>query len=466
MVNDHYNHPCVIGWSVGNEIGNQLDNPDVVQYVDSAIKYVKTMDLSRPVMDVSFTAHLRKDDPSQFSDMIALNKYISNFSADAKKAHINHNLKPVFMSEFGCQLITENLKSNFLKETKALNEMRGLDFLFGASLWTYNDYRSGHRSPNSTWDNPVSENRSWGIVDAYGNHKLAYSQARKEYAPLKNMRVTEVVSGEYSVKLTPRSKLDLPAYILRGYFLSVAALDDKGKEIKRNSMRLPVITPGDATFEKKIKLNVGLKAAMNHIVLTNPQGVELMDTMLYAAKPDKPIINYIKTGGHKVRIYFDLVPNASHYAAYCQSNGGKILCSDTVFTPYVEIDRLEHKKEYTVTLVAINSQGETISDSKTVIAKGIGNLPPVIRGIKGIKGMNSIALGYTCEKPEYLFEIEYATSPDFLENLGKTQTPIKGACFIPYLIPGETYYVRMRSIYQYQQPTDWTPVYKVIVPKL
>lgn len=459
MVENHYNHPCVVGWSVGNEIGDQVRNPEVNTYVKKAVELVHSLDSTRPAMDVSNTAQsTRKNDPSEHSDMLAFNCYArNNYGKHAENVFSYYGPKPVFMTEFGCQLISENLESNFEREQKALSLMRGKDFLFGASLWTYNDYRSTHRSPSPTWDNPVSENRAWGVVDAYGRRKWAYFQARKELAPLAEMTM-EADRKACVVKMLPRQKLDLPAYVLRDYTLHAYALNANRDTVCSLSRKLPVINPGDEAFSATFKLKNTVGISMLKVVLENASGVELMECVKCYELPRLLEIKEIKTAASSLRIYFDMQDDADEYWAECvEENTGKKIVSDTLHFPQIEILKLKRDADYKVTLFARNGEGVTVSEPVRCTVKGAGYLPPVIKGLAAIDFHTGIGVGYSAEKAEYLFELEYSQDKDFTHSK-RLLTIAKGAAFIPGLEKGKTYYVRMRSHYQYQQLSEWSPV--------
>lgn len=464
MVDNHYNHPCVVGWSVGNEIGDQVRNPKVNAYVKKAVEFVNSMDSTRPAMDVSNSAqHTKKNDPSEHSNMLAFNCYSMNgYSKHTDNIYNYYGPKSVFMTEFGCQLITENLESNFDKETKALNMMRGKEYLFGASLWTYNDYRSLHRSPWPTWDNPVSENRAWGVVDAYGRRKLAYFQARKEYAPLKDMSAS-CENSVCNVTMTPRTTLDLPAYILRNYTLRLIIKDATGKVLFDKYDKLPDICPGDESLTRSFKLKKVTDITELRVVLSNPNGVELMEYVKYNSAPRKPMIKHVITAESAIRVYFDNQDDAKQYWVECiEKESGKKIFSDTLHFANIDIRKLKRDKEYTLKLYAANDCGVTASDVQECIVKGAGFLPPVVKNISPIDFNTGIGIGYSSEKPEYLFEFEYSLDKEF-KNAKRVLTNTKGSGFIPGLETGKTYYVRIRSHYQYQQLSEWSPVYEVIL---
>ena len=50
LITQRYNHPSIIGWSAGNEIGRFSDNPHITEYLISAFKHIKSLDPSRLVI--------------------------------------------------------------------------------------------------------------------------------------------------------------------------------------------------------------------------------------------------------------------------------------------------------------------------------------------------------------------------------------------------------------------------------
>lgn len=111
-------------------------------------------------------------------------------------------------------------------------------------------------------------------------------------------------------------------------------------------------------------------------------------------------------------------------------------------------------------MYAANDSGVTASDIQECIVKGAGFLPPTVKNISPIDFNTGIGIGYSSEKPEYLFEFEYSLDREF-KNAKRVLTNTKGSGFIPGLEKGKTYYVRIRSHYQYQQLSEWSPVYEV-----
>ena len=118
---------------------------------------------------VSDTAPNDKNDAVEFSDLIMLNSY-SNWGARVDKTNKVHPNKPIFMSELGKELTSEDLNEGVIDITTMLNEMRHKPHTIGASLWTFNDYRSFWQS-SPTWSTPPSQNRSWELLMCSDNKK-------------------------------------------------------------------------------------------------------------------------------------------------------------------------------------------------------------------------------------------------------------------------------------------------------
>ncbi len=104
MIDRDYNHPCIIGWSVGNELQGQY------AYVASMAKYVRDeLDSSRLVGYVSNTAANNGANPGNdgvtVSDIAMINKYGGpKVFADAGGAvHQKWPDKPVFLFRVRCE---------------------------------------------------------------------------------------------------------------------------------------------------------------------------------------------------------------------------------------------------------------------------------------------------------------------------------------------------------------------------
>ncbi len=108
LIDNQYNHASIIGWSVGNEIG---DSSEVMEYVEDAIRYVKSIDTTHLAVMVSHTAN-RPKDPIQYSDIGLVNKYGTGIGSLAERMHKMHLDKVLFYCEYGYGQLSENLDAD------------------------------------------------------------------------------------------------------------------------------------------------------------------------------------------------------------------------------------------------------------------------------------------------------------------------------------------------------------------
>ncbi|GJM63093.1 glycoside hydrolase family 2 protein [Persicobacter diffluens] len=184
MIQRDYNHPCVIGWSVGNELrdpvapwGEKSLTKDQYAYVDSMLDFLTSQDSSRLKTYVSITAYGKYTDqtnePYEKLDLICINSY-GNAVGLVEKTHEKFPGKPIFLSEIGRKQIGGKPESELSEQlVNDLNILREYPYLVGYALWSYNDYRSGYKGT------PKSGFREWGVVDAYRQPKKAFAQIKQ-----------------------------------------------------------------------------------------------------------------------------------------------------------------------------------------------------------------------------------------------------------------------------------------------
>ena len=249
MIERDYNHPCIIGWSVGNELRNHFN------YVRDMVEFTRGLDPHRIVTHVSNSGAGAKvnpsSDPLSISPVILYNTYTHNKSA-AAVLHERWPDKPVFYSEFGIKQFGGNLDA----QIEGLEQMyqlatAGNPYMIGTSLWTYNDYRSDFQGT------PPSGNREWGVVDEQRRPKAAYEQVRKLYSPVHSLSAAK---GE--VRVEPRSADEVPSFTLRGYKLKW----DGGETA------LPDLKPGAPAWAGRINAKQGAV-----IRLVTPTGYDVAD---------------------------------------------------------------------------------------------------------------------------------------------------------------------------------------------
>lgn len=455
LMNRDYNHPCVIGWSVGNEIGQY---PAVMEYVEDAIDYVhKTDSLHLGVM-VSHTAD-RGDDPLRFSDMGLINGYGTGIGTRADKIHTLHPGKVLFYTEYGYGQLGEELNTD-VNAKAMVDSIRNKPYLIGGSLWTFNDYRSGFYGTKES-----SENRPWGIVDVFRQKKRAYFSFRKEYSPLRNVQVTQLTTATKATAtlvITPRQQLDLPAFTMRNYLLVWKAIDTMQRIIDGGFIRLPVIQPGDKALSYPIQWKGSTNMAALQIEVISPLQYTVYDTLVNLQKPALPEIVYatgvrtdmnnLPANSGSIRIVFKQDPLTKGYKVRYGKNG---LTEETVPTidHYIDIPKLAVHETYQYQLVAINDAGETVSPVHAVKI-GFGLAPPVVYYTEPAD--SGFFVGYATQFDDYLFRIQYTTTKGDYTNARMLQTQTKGVLFVPGLTNGKTYYYRLQRVKQNTFESDWS----------
>lgn len=218
MIERDWNHPSIIGWSVGNEYESQL--PAGARWTRDMREYYRGLDDTRLITFADNRGWLPdvqkpEDGGSFYSDMVGLNVYGPVASVEKRLDHM-HELypeKPILITEWG--LRADKVSSEEVREKYAaefMNAIRKRPWIVGASLWTYNDYRS--RFP----DTNKSGVRPWGMVHYDRTPYPVYYTIQKEFAPVSIRSVED--KGNSAIVVCAASK-EFPHYGVSGYALIV-----------------------------------------------------------------------------------------------------------------------------------------------------------------------------------------------------------------------------------------------------
>ncbi|MEJ7767237.1 MAG: glycoside hydrolase family 2 TIM barrel-domain containing protein [Chitinophagaceae bacterium] len=457
LVTSQYNHPAIIGWSVGNEIGGV---PGVMDYVKSAIEYVKTLDSTRLAVMVSHTADQGKTDPISFSDIGLINKYGSGIGLLADKIHSFHPDKLLFYSEFGYGQLEEN--GNADVNAKAMvDSLRFKPYLMGGSLWTFNDYRSAYPGTRE-----YSENRPWGVVDVFRQKKNAWFSVRREYAPVRALSVDKFIGNNQAsatIVIKPRLALDLPAYPLHQYTLVWKICNTNNMLTNGGMINLPVIKPGDAELQFPVTWRMPEDALLMQVSLLSPLNYSVADTVIFLQKPISPKIihasgvrtqmNDARANTGSMRVAFEKNSTAISYKLRYMKEG--ILKETTpVRTNYFIIPNLKFGDTYQASVVAINSFGESLPGTPFKIEIGKDYPAPLIIYIEPAD--KGFFVGYPADQEDYLFQLQYTSRQGDYTAATIVQTNTRGVLFVPGLQNGQTYYFRMRRWKHNTYITPWT----------
>jgi hypothetical protein len=455
LIKQEFNHPSIIGWSVGNEIGSINKNPLATAYIKGAIENAKRLDPSRLAVYVSNSVQSQQNDPSVYSDIIMQNTY-GGWLRAAEQAHKQFPSKPIFMSEFGGNLIGEELNAD-ADFNKMLKGLRSKDYVIGASLWTFNDYRSNYWSTNKAWVSPPSHNRTWGVVNTFLEKKKAFYTIQKEFLPIKVVSInTSVADNTFSgkISITPNEKPDFPAYQLKNYQINITAVDGD-KELKQMAIKLPVLNPGDGLKTFNYKLAAINSASAIKISIVDAQNYARFDTLIHIQKPKASIVKIVNTSNNAARIVFEKNPTATYYTL---KYGEKALDKETAPTinDFIEVKDLKENATYQYQLIAHNNSGSvaTVTNSFTLDEN---ELPPMIWGVEPVK--NGFFISFSGDLLDYRYEVAYGDGQGkYLKTLTFNN---HGVIQIPNLEAGKTYFFRLRRILQWGFASQWSHEIKV-----
>lgn len=413
MIERDYNHPSIIGWSVGNEIGADYHwskmrmTREQYRYIASMMEYIKKqLDNTRLLTYASFTAFREEanpeTDPAGLGDFISINCY-GNMLQNCIDVHKKWNNKPIFITEFGKGQIGEDIANSNIHNNvfTYLDKIQALPYVIGASIWTYNDYRSRYDG------SPVSGNRSWGIVDVWRNKKDAFYKIKDVFSPIKSIN-TKIEKDNLYIEIEPRTKESIPSYAINGCNLSVISSNNDTvtkylNTIKPNGEKIPI----------KIKLSKkALRGKYISVSLSNQTGTILYskNIALSSISPSKVIsaIKYLD----KTHIKISNSP--------IETNNYIITDNDTIKSKsnFFVID-----SEYKYLSYFTSDDNNNMSIPQTIRAKAVDLMsPPIVQ--KTLKVNNGYYIGYTVDKEDSSFEFEIT---DKSNKKYEISTEIKGA---------------------------------------
>ncbi|TAD86008.1 MAG: hypothetical protein EAY75_09780 [Bacteroidetes bacterium] len=457
IVEEKYNHPCIIGWSVGNEIGAEKNNPKAKAYIKGAIEMAKQLDSNRFSVYVSNTGQNNPNDAMMFADISMINLY-GGWGKWTDLAWTHHK-KPVFVAEFGKELNSEDPNLGTVPIEKMMNEMRNKEYVFGASLWTMNDYRSKYHG-NPGWVTPPSQNRPWGIVTTFRDNKRSFYATQREYAPVKALIFSAIDLSQASttISIEPRSKFDIPANMLRGYSLRLSIVGKQFDTTEVRTIALKDISPGDATFGVKVDWKSKVDISLLHVALVDPQGYAVLHETKYFSAPSQPAIRFANTANTKIRIHFNHLPNATEYMIRYK-NGDSVFTTARTINQFIDIEdeRLKQGVEWSFQLIALNDAGESSPSKAWLLLKDEDELPPHIWGQKRIG--DDVFISYSVDPFDYLYEVEYGTQSGVYTQ--KFATKLVGVLRVQSPEKEKPLYFRMRVIKQWGFASEWTEECKV-----
>lgn len=452
IIEENYNHPAIVGWSVGNEIGGLSKNPKAHSYIKGAIEMAKDLDPNRLASYASNTASGSSNDAAKYADLVLLNSY--KYWGDRLDRTWENHKKPIFMSEFGEELNSEDPSLGDIPAEKIMNELRNKEYVLGGSLWTFNDYRSTYHGKEG-WRTPPSQNRAWGIVTSFRDKKKGFYSVQKEFSPIRNLTVSNINTAKGNAKVTilPRKKLDIPANILRDYKVQYTLFDSDFKAVEVKTQVVKTISPGDNAFDVLLKWSNKESLSMIEVSFLDPQGYKVYTELVKFQVPKQPVITFANTANSGIRLFYEKSKDAEAYYVRYGKDGLTFNTKETT-NNFIDIEdkKIKQGHVWKYQLIAVNNKGESIPSKTKELTKDEDELPPIIWNTKHTE--NGVFIAFTVSPFDYLYEVVYGTSPNTYNQ--KLTTKVKGVLNIPNIKKGTPIYFKMRVIKQWGFASEWT----------
>lgn len=406
MITRDSNHPSIVGWSVGNELADHWD------YVKSTYAYAKALDPNRMALHVSNRGYQKGENatnnPLNYGDMIFQNIYQKNPPAVMDTIRKRWPNKAVFISEFGyapaSRFTTSSLDNNFEGLADWYQHFRGQrTFITGASVWTYNDYRSGY-----TQTLP-SENRAWGLVNAWRTKRRYFETHQNENSPAKEMYIDKVRGKQKAnVTIEIRSPEDFPSYTLHNYSLRYTLKNQNGNVLYSASQKLPTLSPGSPPWKGIISWKKLAEVPFQlHAELVTPNGYTRRKKTLVFDTPDSPKIDQVKASNNALRVYFTRKFDSKEYFLNYTIEGQKKSSNKTIAN-YIDVKNIPANKKVLIELVACNAFGESKPSSTFLVNTQGDPLPPIIWD--GFIEDNTLVVGYSGDWEDTEYTVQYGAS--------------------------------------------------------
>jgi len=256
MIERDWNHPSIVAWSVGNEFA--ADTPPGVRWVKDMREFTRSLDPTRLVGFASNTVakpNLKPESEGSFhADFVCLNTYGATprqNAANIDRAHALYPDKPLLVTEYGLRhdaVDDEVERVDWFREMTAI--FRARPFLAGASIWSFNDYRSRYVGTHANgW-------REWGVVDPERKPRGAYFALRREHT---GFIVREAVVAGGAVNFRIETRTDFPVFPPAECELRITFRDGQHRPLETKTV--PLVTgapmkvpapPGTSGFRAEI----------------------------------------------------------------------------------------------------------------------------------------------------------------------------------------------------------------------
>jgi beta-glucuronidase len=255
MIEQAYNHPSIMAWSVCNE--SETFKPGGVAYVRMMKEMIRELDPDRFVTfadDGLPRIQRAQESASSLADFIMWNQYFGTWAGPAsllpetlERVGKLFPDKMIVVSEFGAAgtfapdlPAADDLRRQIMRDQIAL--FSKYDFIGGVVFWCYQDYKS-HRNLRPGLRQGFVE---MGLVDEDRQRRPSYFLWRELNAPATialswNPLTTYTPPAGFRATIARRGEAEIPSYELRGYRAVWEAWDDDDLRIGGGEQMLPDI---------------------------------------------------------------------------------------------------------------------------------------------------------------------------------------------------------------------------------
>jgi hypothetical protein len=284
MIEQDGNHPSIFGWSVCNE--SETSTPEGRAYFREMKAMIRELDPDRFVTfaDQDLPAATKaEDDAANDADFIMMNEYFGTWGGSAaplpgildRVDRLFPN-KAVLISEFGAAGVfakdsagADRLRVGIIRSQMA--EFARRDWIMGALLWCYQDYKS-HRN---LWPGYTEGYVDHGVVDENYQRRPSYYVWKELNAPA---RIEAAFTGgpylppaSFNAIVSRRPYTELPSYPLHGYRLHWE-LRDQNNALVASGDREFADLEQPATVSGTWQPRDSMTALALEITLTRPTG--------------------------------------------------------------------------------------------------------------------------------------------------------------------------------------------------
>lgn len=283
MIEESGNHPSIFAWSVCNE--SATTTPGGIAFFRTMRDYIRTLDPDRFVSyaDDNLPKVNRPDESAaQDADFLMMNQYFGSWHgpeaglSDAlDKVERMFPKKMMIVSEFGLPGMfadhpenADQMRVRIIQEQ--LPELAKRDWIAGAILWCYQDYKS-HRNLRPDWEQGFVEH---GVVNEYRQRKPSYYVWKALNAPARLNAVWRNAgngNSSFTVTIKPNAATDLPSYSLRDYKLIWQVIGDKDKLVSSGEQQFSNLT-STQSFSRTVATGGETGSLRLHLILLRPIG--------------------------------------------------------------------------------------------------------------------------------------------------------------------------------------------------